>query len=166
MGGFLIQPTLFKLQPIEKDVVYTRESIAVKIIKWLQPTGKCLDPCLGDGVFYKNLPSGSDWCEIKKGKDFFDYDKKVDWIIGNPPYSIFLDWLEHSFNISKNVAYILPTNKVFQRKIIMNMIKQYGGIKGILIYGSGNSIGFPFGFSTGTFHFKKDYSGLCDLKLP
>ena len=159
------QQTLFKLEPIKADIVYTPDKVALNIINWIKPKGKCLDPCLGDGAFFKYLPHGSDWCEIRKNKDFFDYTNMVDWIIGNPPYSIFEEWLYHSFEIANNVVYILPTNKVFQRQVIMNMINEWGGIKNLLVYGSGSIVGFPFGFSVGTFHFSKNYSGLCNLKL-
>lgn len=160
-----MQKNLFGYEPLKSDIVYTPESVAKEIIDWLQPKGKCLDPCFGDGAFHKYLPKGSDWCEVKKGRDFFDYDKKVDWIIGNPPYSIFEDWLDHSFEIAENVAYILPTNKVFQRQIIMRKINNWGGIKAVRVYGSGSMVGFPFGFSVGTFYFKKNYVGKCDLVL-
>ena len=146
------------------DVVYTPDAIATGIIDWLKPAGKCLDPCKGDGSFYNHLPN-SDWCEISEGRDFFDYTKHVDWIIGNPPYSQFEKWLEHSFEIADNVAYILPTNKVFQRQLIMNMINEWGGIKGLRVYGSGTLVGFPFGFSVGTFYFKRGYSGLAEIIL-
>jgi hypothetical protein len=159
------QIELIELEPIQSDVVYTPDDVAKSIIDWLQPSGICLDPCFGDGAFYKHLPNGSDWCEIKKGKNFFKYEKKVDWIIGNPPYSIFEDWLRHSFEIADEVAYILPTNKVFQRQVIMKMINEYGGIKGIIIYGSGSTVGFPFGFSVGTFHFSKGHNGPTSLRL-
>lgn len=159
------QLTLFKLPAIKSDIVYTPAHIAKDIIDWVSPSGKCLDPCMGDGAFYENLPNGSDWCEIEKGRDFFDYTQKVDWIIGNPPYSIFEDFLRHSFEIAREVVYILPTNKVFQRLIIMEMINKWGGIKALKIYGSGNNVGFPFGFSTGTFHFSKGYSGCCKIEL-
>lgn len=117
----------------------------------------------GRRIVYNNLPSGSDWCEIKYNKDFFDYNETVDWIIGNPPYSIFKNWLEHSFKLAANVVYILPTNKVFQRQIIMKMINEYGGIAALKVYGSGTIIGFPFGFSVGAFHFQKGYKGFCNL---
>ena len=159
------QQTLWKLEPIKADIVYTPDNVVKSIIDWIKPGGKCLDPCMGDGAFLRQLPAGSDWCELRKGKDFFDYNTKVDWIIGNPPYSIFEEFLRHSFDIAQNVVYILPTNKVFQRQIIMEMINSWGGIKGIMVYGSGSVVGFPFGFSTGTFHFKKNYNGLCDLRL-
>lgn len=145
------------------DIVYTPDHVSKGIVGFLEPSGLCLDPCKGDGSFLKHLPLGSEFCEINEGKDFFDYYTKVDWIIGNPPYSIFDKFLEHSFELSDNVSFLVPTNKVFQRQIIMNMINKYGGIKSIIIYGSGTLIGFPFGFSVGNFHFQKDYKG--DTKI-
>ncbi|MFQ5637993.1 MAG: hypothetical protein ACE5IR_08345 [bacterium] len=157
--------TLYKMEPVKPDVVYTPYEVAKQIIAWIKPSGKCLDPCKGDGAFLRHLPNGSDWCEIREGKDFFDYENKVEWVIGNPPYSIFEDWLRHSFEIADNVVYILPTNKVFQRQVIMDMINKWGGVKALLVYGSGSQVGFPFGFSVGTFHFQRDWQGLCDLKL-
>jgi hypothetical protein len=160
-----MQQPLFYIPPRPSDIVYTPDTVASEIIDWLQPSGKCLDPCFGDGAFHKHLPAGSDWCELRKGKDFFDYREPVDWIIGNPPYSIFEEWLRHSFKIANDIAYILPTNKVFQRQIIMKMINDWGGIKGITVYGSGSMVGFPFGFSTGTFHFSKGWTGPCQLVL-
>ena len=158
-----IQTTLWKKPEIVSDIVYTPDYVSKNIIEFLKPTGLCLDPCKGDGAFYKYLPDTKDYCEITEDKDFLLYDKKVDWIIGNPPYSIFEDFLKKGFEIAENVSYLVPTNKVFQRQIIMNMINKYGGIKSVLIYGSGNLINFPFGFSVGNFHFQKGYKG--DTKI-
>ena len=147
-------------RPVEpSDIVYTPDEVSKHIIETLNPTGKCLDPCKGDGAFLKYMPVGSEYCEIREGKDFFDYKDRVDWIIGNPPYSIFEEFLNRSFEIADNVSFLVPTNKVFQRQIIMKMINEYGGIQSMIIYGSGNLIGFPFGFSVGNFHFKKNYRG-------
>jgi hypothetical protein len=159
------QATFSGLPPVISDIVYTRESVAKQIIDWVKPSGICLDPCCAEGSFLKHLPTGSEWCELSKGRDFFEYTKQVDWIIGNPPYSIFEDWLIHSFELAHDVVYILPTNKVFQRQIIMRLINEWGGVKGLMVYGSGSIIGFPFGFSVGTFHFAKDYHGSCELIL-
>ncbi len=160
-----MQETLWKLEPIKADIVFTPDYVVKDILNWLKPKGKLLDPCYGDGAFYNQFEGEKDWCELRRGKDFFDYNEKVNWIIGNPPYSIFEDWLKHSFELADDVAYILPTNKVFQRKVIMNMINNYGGIKGMRVYGSGSNVGFPFGFSTGLFHFSKNYAGRCELSL-
>ena len=153
------QGELWKKPVLPADVVYTPDHVSKYIVEWLTPSGLCLDPCRGDGAFLKYLPNNSDYCEIEEGKDFFMYNKKVKWVIGNPPYSIFEDFLRKGFEIADNVSYLVPTNKIFQRQIIMEMINNYGGIKSIIIYGSGQLIGFPFGFSVGNFHFKKDYKG-------
>ena len=150
---------MFPRKAHPRDIFYTPEWVVKDKVHYFRPTGKCLDPCSGRGVFHKYLPVGSDWCEIQKGRDFFNYTKKVDWIIGNPPYSIFEDFLKKSFEIADNVSYLVPTNKIFQRQIIMDMINRYGGIKSMIIYGSGQLIDFPFGFSVGNFHFKKNYKG-------
>ena len=159
------QNQLFDIPVNPSDIVYTPEYIAINIINWLNPKGICLDPCKGDGAFYNHLPAGSEYCEIREGKDFFDYNKKVNWIIGNPPYSIFEAFLRKSFLLSSNVAFLVPTNKIFQRQIIMDMINNYGGIKGIIIYGSGQLLNFNFGFSVGLFHFKRNYKGRTELIL-
>lgn len=157
------QHELFERDPTPADVVYTSDLVAKNIIDLLNPSGFCLDPCKGDGAFFNHLPTGADYCELTENKDFLFYKKKCDWIIGNPPYSIFDKFPFKSFELSDNVSYLVPTNKVFQRQIIMDRINRYGGIKSIIIYGSGNLIDFPFGFSVGNFHFKKDYRG--DTKI-
>ena len=109
------------------------------------------------------LPIHKDYCEIEEGKDFFEYTKKMNWIIGNPPYSLFEKFLRHSFNLAENVSFIVPINKVFQRQLIMNMINKYGGIKQIIVFGSGQKVGFPFGFSVANFHFMKGYKGETNI---
>lgn len=155
--------SLFESNVLPADVVYTPRKISESIIKHLKPTGKCLDPCKGDGAFYDYLPENKLYCELQEGTDFLKFNESVDWIIGNPPYSIFLEFLEHSFKLANNVSFLVPTNKVFQRQIIMDMINEYGGLKSIIVYGSGTLIGFPFGFSVGNFHFEKGYTGKCEL---
>ena len=154
-----IQTELFEKAVLPADIVYTPDYVAKQIINYLTPSGLCLDPCKGDGAFYKLMPKNSEYCEIREGKDFFEYNKKIDWIIGNPPYSIFEDFLRKAFEISNNVSYLVPTNKIFQRQIIMDLINKYGGIKSIIIYGSGQLIDFTFGFSVGNFEFQKGYTG-------
>lgn len=157
------QTTLWERPVDPSDIVYTPNAVAMNIVRHIKPYGICLDPCKGDGAFYDYLPEGKDYCEIRESKDFFNYSRKVDWVIGNPPYSIFLEFLQHSFDISDNVSFLVPTNKVFQRQIIMDMINKWGGVVSIIIYGSGTLIGFPFGFSVGNFHFKKGYTGKTEI---
>lgn len=159
------QKALFPEIVEPSDVVYTPNKITKQILTFLQPKGFILDPCKGDGAFFNEMPVGSDYCEIREGTDFFDVNKNYDWIIGNPPYSIFEAFLKHSFEISDNVSFLVPTNKVFQRQIIMDMINKWGGLKSMIIYGSGTLIDFPFGFSVGNFHFEKGYKGECKILM-
>lgn len=160
-----IQSSLFKEEPNPSDVVYTPEHVAADIIEWLNPVGVCLDPCMGDGAFYNFFPNGRLWCELTLGKNFFDFKGVVDWVIGNPPYSIFEEFLVHSFEVASDVCFLVPTNKIFQRKKIMEIINEFGGIKGMRVYGSGSTIGFPFGFSVGAFHFQKHFRGGASVVL-
>ncbi|KKM03281.1 hypothetical protein LCGC14_1775940 [marine sediment metagenome] len=157
------------VSPIDKyeklninDIVFTPKIVAEFIIELYKPEGKCLDPCMGEGGFFNLLPIGSDWCEITKGRDFFDYQEKVDWIFTNPPYSNFNMFMEHSFELAENVMFLVPIAKVFKSWGTMKKIKKYGGIKAIWFVPA-NRCGFPFGFPAGAFHFKRNYNG--DTKI-
>lgn len=114
-----------------KDVVYTNDEVAKDIISHFQPSGYLLDPCKGDGAFYNNFPANCEkaYCEIDEGKDFYNFVSKVNWVVGNPPYSIFHEFLKHAFSISENVVFLVPTNKVFQSWKTMSLINKWGGWK-------------------------------------
>jgi hypothetical protein len=69
----------------------------------IQPTDWVLDPSKGDGVFYNNLPScRKAYCEITEGKDFYEWKTPVDVVIGNPPFSHWTKWLDHTLSICKD----------------------------------------------------------------
>ena len=144
------------------DIVMTKPETAKFIINYFNPTGKVLEPCKGDGAFYNQFKGDKDWCEIKEGKDFLDYNKKVDWIITNPPFSIFDKFLLKAFEVADNIVFFCPLIKAFKGKKLDMKIKEYGGIKEIIHMGGGNQHGFPFGFSTGCIYYKRDYDG--DIK--
>lgn len=47
-------------------------------------------------------------CEIEDGNDFFDWQKKVDWVVGNPPYHLSWKFTEHALNIAqKGIAWLV-----------------------------------------------------------
>lgn len=99
-----------KLRQKPNDVIFTPKPVAEIMIEMcdIQPGEKVLDPSKGGGVFYNNLPEcNKDYCEITEDKDFFKYDKEVDTVIGNPPYSIWNKWLEHTIKLNPNkICYI------------------------------------------------------------
>lgn len=147
-----------------RDVVYTPDAVASTVVQRYQPTGRVLDPCRGDGSFWRHMP-GADYCEIAEGRDFFTWKKPVDWIVGNPPYSVMNQWLEHSFSLAENVVYLIPVAKVFGSLMRLKMIKQYGGIVEIYAPWTGRAIGFEFGWAVGAVHFQRAYTGGMALEI-
>ena len=98
------------------DKIYTPLPVALKMIEIcdIKPTDKVLDCCLGGGVFYNNLPECEKyWCEVDTEvvgddiRDFFDFHKQVDLVIGNPPFSLWTKWLEHTMKITDKFCYIM-----------------------------------------------------------
>ena len=145
------------------DVVFTPREIAKAMVEYLNPTGSILEPCKGEGAFMEFIP-GAEWCEITEGRDFYDYNKKIDWIITNPPYSDFDRFLEHSFDLSENVGLLVPTAKVFKSMGTIRVIQKYGWFPKLWLLPA-SRCGFPFGFPCGIFHFKRGYFGATDWKI-
>ena len=148
------------------DKVYTPDNIAKEIIAKFDITGKVLDAFRGKGAFYDNYPADviKDWCEIDNGKDFFAYNERVDWIITNPPYSIYDEVMEHSFEIADNIVYLVPLSKVVSSLGRIRKIKEFGGVPYIYITGA-SRCGFPFGFPVCAIHIKRGYEGNTKIEV-
>ena len=146
------------------DNVRTPEDISKLAIDLFDLEGKILDPFMGEGSFYNQFPEWleNDWCEIDRGRDFFEYNEKVDWIISNPPYSILDEVLKHSFEIADNIVYLVPLSKVVSSMKRVRAINEYGGVPFIYILAS-SKCGFNFGFPSCIIHIKKNYKG--DTKI-
>jgi len=142
------------------DNVKTPRDISKFTIDLFDLGGKVLDPFMGDGSFYDQYPEwcDKDWCEIDRGRDFFTYTDKVDWIISNPPYSILDEVLEHSFKIAGNIVYLVPLSKIVSSMKRVRAIDKFGGVPLVYILAS-SKCGFNFGFPSCIIHIKKDYKG-------
>ena len=142
------------------DDILTPVEISKKIIDMFEIDGFVLDPFKGQGSFYNQFPKNciKDWCEIKENKDFFAYDKNVDWIVSNPPYSILDEVLEHSFEIADNIVYLVPLSKIVSSMGRIRKIVNYGGVPFVYIL-SASKCKFPFGFPASVIYFKKNYKG-------
>jgi len=98
---------------VSNDDIQTPLALARRLVAHFQPTGKILEPCRGHGNFLKALrehqrssqltasrlkltATSVQWAEVKRGRDFFDWDQPVDWIITNPPWSQIRDFLCHA----------------------------------------------------------------------
>ena len=103
---------LTNLKTSPNDVIYTPKPVAMKMISMcnITPDMTVLDCSRGAGVFYDNLPPcKKDWCEITDGKDFFEYNKRVDLIISNPPFSLWNKWLEKTMQLTDKFCFIMSS---------------------------------------------------------
>lgn len=121
-------------------------------------SGNVLEPCKGEGAFMKYLPQNTDWCEITEGRNFYDYNKKVDWIVTNPPYSDFNRFLKHSFELADNVVLLVPIAKLFKSMGTLREVFSYGGFVEIWTLPASKA-GFPFVFTCAVYYIKKGYKG-------
>jgi hypothetical protein len=90
----------------------------------ITPEMKVLDPCMGDGAFYNNLPPcEKDWAEIDMGRDFFEETRQFDLIISNPPYSLWDKWLEHTGRLTNKFCYVMALMSATPKRMtqIFNM---------------------------------------------
>ena len=119
------------------DIVYTPRELARQIIAVYgsELQGRVLDPARGDGAFYDALPDHVEklWCEAGDNCDFYDWTAAVDWIVTNPPWSDFRDFLQHSLTVADNIVFLAPLNH-FTTKRRVSMIREAGfGVRRILI---------------------------------
>ncbi len=147
------------------DKVYTPEFIVDEVLDIYLPlvdkSDSVLEPFKGGGAFYDKLPEGrTDWCEIDVGVDFMEYNKKVDWIITNPPYSIFKGVLPKMLEVADNIVIVIPVNKLLSSMPRLMDIKRAGcNIKKVHYLGSGRQLKFPFGFPVAAVHISRGYIG-------
>ena len=103
---------------------YTPKEITKELIKNIDfiDGETILETCRGGGSFWDILPDNTvnDWCEIDMGRDFFEYTKKIDISIANPPYRIEIDgqlknaiikWMDHQFSITNKECWYLLNGK-------------------------------------------------------
>ncbi len=147
------------------DDVMTPLSLCKRIVDYLNPDGTILEPCKGTGNFLNFLPKDrTDYCEMKEGKPFENYEEKVDWIITNPPWSKMRIFLEKSCQVAnKHIVFLITVNHVFTKARI-RITKQYNfGLKEILYIETPKEFP-PMGFQIGIIHWEKNYTGTVTIK--
>lgn len=144
----------------EKDLVMTPEWLAKDIIEHFNPSGIILDPSRGEGSFYDNFPGeNNDWCELGEGKDFLTYNKKVDWIITNPPWSKMQQFLEHGMKVADNIVYLTTINHYTTKRRIRDMRKYNFAIVEIYCVPTPTKPWPQLGFQLAAVHTKRDHNG-------
>lgn len=135
------------------DVVMTPVNLAKKLVEYFKPIGNGLEPCCGTGNILQFLPN-ADWCEISKGKDFFEYTNKVDYIFTNPPWSQIRKFLVHSMEIAKDVYFLITINHLWTKRRLKDIEEHGFRIEEICIFDTPKT--FPSsGFQVGMVHLHK-----------
>jgi len=99
-----------------KDITfhYTNEQMVKDLIAITPIYGSVLDAGSGKNkVWFNNLSGEKYECEIERGCDFYKWDKKVDWIVGNPPFhESWLFFQKASEVAEKGIAFLI-NNQAF-----------------------------------------------------
>ncbi len=121
---------------VEKDrtIVMTKPSMAKHLISLVSfmDNDRVLEPCKGDGAFYDNLPNNinKDWCEINEGKDYLDFNGRVDITLSNPPFvprKLFWSFMQKAMETTEREIYWLinmQSLNVFTPKRLNEMKEQ------------------------------------------
>ncbi len=98
------------MKPKPKDITfhYTNEQMVKDLIAITPIEGSVLDAGSGKNkVWFNNLKGEKYECEIEDGNDFILWDKKVDWIVGNPPFNIGWQFIEKMTQIAQKGIAVL-----------------------------------------------------------
>jgi len=93
-----------------KEPYYTKETMVKDLLKLLS-LENCSVLDAGSGlnkVWYNNLKCREKFeCEIEDGCNFYKWDTKVDWIVGNPPFPEGWKFTEKVLDIAqKGIAFL------------------------------------------------------------
>ncbi len=84
-----------------KTFHYTNKAMVQYLLSNTPIKGSVLDAGSGNNKVWFNELRGKKYeCEIDDGCDFFEWDKKVDWVVGNPPFHLGWLFLEQASNIA------------------------------------------------------------------
>jgi len=90
----------------KKDITfhYTNEQMVKDLLKITPINGSVLDAGSGKNkIWFNNLQGEKYECEIEDGVDFItQWDKRVDWVVGNPPFHLGWKFIEKASDIAIN----------------------------------------------------------------
>jgi hypothetical protein len=149
------------------DKVYTPHHIVQEVLtefgQHITRDSTILEPFKGGGAFYEPLVSNYSkvsWCEIDEGVDFFKHNNAYDWIVTNPPYSIFNKVLPRCLELADNNLLVIPVNKLLSSMPRLMDVKRAGcSIRQLHYLGSGRQLKFPFGFPVACVWIQRGWEG-------
>lgn len=150
------------------DDVQTPRDLARRIAEHFAPSGRILEPCRGEGNFYRYLPSGTFWCEIKEGRDFYQWNEPVDWIVTNPPWSQVRNFWRHAMTVADEIVFLITINHLWTKARLRDIKGEGFGIREICLVEMPEE--FPqSGFQLGAIRISRGWKGeitLTDLSKP
>lgn len=142
----------------------TPPELAQQIINHFRPTGRMLEPCRGDGAFSSLMP-GCHWFEINEteiiDRDFLTTRSgcHYDWIVTNPPYSKFRDFLLQSMHYADNIVFLAPINHFVTRARMRDIREKGFGIVEIKEYPQPPAPWPGSGFALGAAWLRRGWAG-------
>tara|TARA_R110002096_G_scaffold393845_1_gene588930 strand:+ start:99 stop:608 length:510 start_codon:yes stop_codon:yes gene_type:complete len=118
------------------------------------------DPFKNTGNYFNNFPSPetSEWSEILEGEDFFQFNKDVDVICSNPPYSMITKVLAKCVELNPRVISLLIGMGNLTTKRIEDMNKAGYGLKNMRMLKVHEWYGMSF-----IVHFEKDSDNCFEI---
>lgn len=101
----------------------------------------------------------TDWCEISLGRDFFKARGKWDWIITNPPFSLFTEFLAKGCEVADNVVFLSLLPTWFMDRKLKELRDQQFGIVEILRMQQPPKPWPTFGYAMAAVHVRRFHKG-------
>ena len=147
------------------DVVMTPKPLAEALVDVLKPFGRILEPAAGDGAFIDALRRYGvvEVCDVVDGDPGFTwFTGRVDWVVTNPPWSKFADFLRHAMQVGDHVAFLATVNHFWTKRRVRDMRDAGFGYRQLILCEWPPE--WPMsGFQLGMMHIERGYRGPCEI---
>ena len=111
-------------QPKDITFHYTNEQMVRDLLAITPIEGSVLDAGSGKNkVWFNNLKGEKYECEIENGNDFYKWNKKVNWVVGNPPFHESWKFTEKAIEIAQQGVAWLVNNLALNSHFTPRRIK-------------------------------------------
>jgi transcriptional regulator with XRE-family HTH domain len=120
-----------------RDLVMTPPDLAAALLAHFgeRISGAVLDPARGSGAFFDQFDPSLEahWCELSMGRDFLDWDRPVDWIVTNPPWSKIRDFTRHAMTLAPNIVWLAPLVNLTTKARLRDLAQHGFGIAELVL---------------------------------